>query len=132
MELLRLLVIDPDSGLRAQLQSGHRAGIEVTVHPPPWPSSPGDAAVGHDVVLVGVDSALGLQTLSDLCSTPGAPPVVGIAGHGFDGKSLEHVLLLAEVRGAAATIMKPVTVDEIAVAVWAVTVRRQPRELKRA
>lgn len=124
MQRLRLLVIDPDEGLRAQVRSEHHAGIEFSLHAPRGPANPTEAAARFDVVLVGVDSMLGLQILADLCRSPGAPPVIGIAGHGFEGKSLEHILLLAEVRGAAATMIKPATLDEIAIAAWAVMLRR--------
>jgi hypothetical protein len=130
----RAVIIDPDEGLRALFRTTHHAGLEITLHAPRWPSPASDAVEGYDVAIVGVDTPLGLQVLADLAGRPASVPVIGIAGQGFEGKSLEHILLLAEVRGAAATIMKPATVDEIAVAVWAVTLHSEanPPMQKRA
>jgi hypothetical protein len=44
------------------------------------------------------------------------PPVIALAGRGAHGKSLEHVLLLAELRGAARSLPKPLDAVELALA----------------
>jgi DNA-binding response OmpR family regulator len=122
---VRLFVIDPDEAMQAEAGAMAIQGFDVHRHPPRRPASVADA-MPYDIAVIGVDTAAGLQLLADLCSSPGAPPVIGIAGQGFEGKSLEHVLLLAEVRGAAATMTKPASAAEIALAVRAVMGLRQP------
>ena len=125
MTTLSLLVLDPDEAFRAALTKSVDARLAVTFHSPRWPASVVLAAAGHDVVLIGVDSALGLQAVADLCSRPNAPPVIAIGRKGFDARSLEHILTLAEVRGAAATMMKPADTAEIAAVAYGLRQRRE-------
>jgi len=70
----------------------------------------------RDVIVVGVDTSGGLDLVADLCSRPGMPPVIALAGRASHGKSLEHVLLLAELRGAALSLPKPIDGVELALA----------------
>lgn len=70
----------------------------------------------RDVVVVCVECAAGLALVADLSGRPGAPPVIAIGAEGFEGKSLEHVLLLAEVRGAKLTLPKPIEAPELVLA----------------
>jgi hypothetical protein len=44
------------------------------------------------------------------------PPVIALAGRASHGKSLEHVLLIAELRGAALSLPKPIDGVELALA----------------
>ncbi len=122
---IRVLLIDPDEAARTAFRGICEADIEACVHPLRWPASVADAPSGCDVVIVGVDTAVGLQVLADLCSRTGGPPAIGMAAAGFEGKSLEHVLLLAELRGAAATIAGPAEAVEIVLAIRAVIALRQ-------
>jgi len=117
---VRVLLIDPDETDRTAFMAIRDPDIEPCLHPVRWPVSVADAASDYDVVIVGVDTAVGLQVLADLSARPASPPTIAIAGSGFDGKSLEHVLLLAELRGAAATSTGPAEAREIALAIRAV------------
>ena len=130
---LKLLAIDPDENFRSALGGAGNPRLTVTLHSPCWPSNIVKAAMGFDVVLIGVETALGLQVVADLCSRPSAPPVIAIGRKGFDGKSLEHILVLAEVRGAAATMIKPADATEIAAVAHAIRQRREaPRRLPKS
>ncbi len=67
-----------------------------------------------DVVVVNLDLVNGLDLLASLCGRPDAAPVIGIGSRGQGGSSLEHLLLLAELRGAAAALPGPIDVIELA------------------
>lgn len=123
---VRALLIDPGEAARAAFKVAETADLKVVLHPEPWPTSVADAASGFDVVLIGVDTQVGLQLVEALCAFPGAPPVIAVASRGFAGKSLEHVLVLAELRGACATIIGPADAQEFARAIKGVLPRRQP------
>lgn len=113
---LQILVVDEDDMLMSE--------VEALAHPAISFSrlSPGQVSASHgpfadrDVVVVGVDNSGGLDLVADLCARPGMPPVIALAGRGAHRKSLEHVLLLAELRGAALSLPKPIDGVELALA----------------
>ena len=72
--------------------------------------------------MVNLDNAGGLDLLGKLCAQGGCP-VIGLGSRGRDGHSLEHLLLLAELRGAAAI---PGPIDAIELALNALEVLRAP------
>lgn len=123
---IRALLIDPGDDTRAAFKASEAVDLKAVLHPAPWPTSVADTASGFDVVLIGVDTPAGLQLVEALCARPGTPPVVAVANRGFAGKSLEHVLVLAELRGACATIIGPADAQEFARAIKGVLARRQP------
>jgi ribosomal protein S5 len=63
-----------------------------------------EVASGFDVVMIDMDAASDLQLVSELCARPGSPAVVALARRGFAGKSLEYVLVMAEVRSVSAKL----------------------------
>jgi hypothetical protein len=63
-----------------------------------------EVASGFDAVMIDMDAASDLQLVSELCARPGSPAVVAFARRGFAGKSLEYVLVMAEIRGLSATL----------------------------
>lgn len=109
---LRLVVVDTDAKFRSELGSLRHAGVEIVFVEPlalanatmPWTS--------RDVVVVGVETPRALALVATICGYPEAPPVIAVGGAGFEGKSLEHVLLLAEVAGAVAGLPKPIAAPE--------------------
>lgn len=58
---------------------------------------------------------------------PRMPPVVALAGRGSHGKSLEHILTLAELRGAALALPKPIDAVELALAAIELVRSRLPK-----
>lgn len=67
-----------------------------------------------DAVVVNLDLLNGLDLLASLCGRPTSPPVIGIGSRSQRGRSLEHLLLLAELRGAAAALPGPIDASELA------------------
>lgn len=69
-----------------------------------------------DALVVNLDLADGLNLLDDLCGRPDVAPVIGIGSRGQGGRSLEHLLLLAELHGAAAALPGPIDAIDLALA----------------
>lgn len=110
---LRLLVVDTDAAFRSELRSLKHAGIEVVLVEPSVLIGAAAHVSNRDVVVVCVETAASLARVADICKRPDAPPVIAIAAAGFEHKSLEHVLLLAEMRGATAALPKPIDAPEL-------------------
>ena len=123
---LKVLVMDQDPALQAALQSFSLAGTQIGFLALTTATASRKQAGLADVVIVGVDCASGLSLAADLCSQPTMPPVIAIGGAGFDGKSPEHVLLLADLAGAALSLPKPVTASELMAAAVGVAGKRRP------
>lgn len=102
---IRILVVDADQAFQKELASIAGVGVHVA-----FASAP---VAGYDVVVIGVENPAALAMISPFRSRHAAP-IIAIAGAGHAGKSLEHVLLMAELRGAALALPKPVTADELA------------------
>lgn len=113
---LKILVIDDDDMLLAEIGSLNHGAIEFSSLSPAHVSASGGPLCDRDVLIVGVDTSGGFDLLADLCRRPGAPPIIALAGTGRHGKSLEHILLLAELRGAALGMPKPIDAIELALA----------------
>ena len=113
---LKILVVDDDPLLMIDAESLDHPAIEFSALSPSQVSASRGPILDRDVVVVGVDTAGGLDLLTDLCKRPGMPPVIALAGRGAHGKSLEHILLLAELRGAAFSLPKPLDAIELALA----------------
>lgn len=123
---LKVLVMDPDPALQAALQSFSIAGTQIGFLAHTGANASRKQAALADVVIVGVDCASGLSLVSDLCSRPAMPPVIAIGGASIDGKSPEHLLLLADLAGAALSLPKPVTAAELMAAAVRVAGKRRP------
>ena len=110
---IRMLVADRDEALRADLRSLSHIGVAVEFSDARTLDEIQPQLDRHDVVVVSVASGLDLKLITDLCSLPAAPAVIALAEAGFEGKPLEHTLLLAEIRGASATLVKPLDAAEL-------------------
>lgn len=129
---LRLLVVDPDEKFRAELGALKQVGIEVAFVEPSGLLNCVTHATNRDVVVVCVETPARLALLADVCKRPDAPPVIAIGGAGFERKSLEHILVLAELRGAAASLPKPIEGPELVLAATHVQLRAPRRERQAA
>lgn len=127
---LGILVIDPDDRLRAALSSvivvGTRFSFLTHGHAP----HPNEDLSAHDVVVVGVDRPGGLSLVADICARRDAPPVIALAGAPVENKSIEHILLLAQVRGAASALPKPIETDELVLEVMKIASRTASERVK--
>lgn len=110
---LRLVVVDTDTTFRSELGSLIDFGIEVVFAKPLALADASMQWTGRDVAVVCVETPKALALVAAICRHPMAPPVVAVGGAGFDGKSLEHILLLAEVRGAVAALPKPIAAPDL-------------------
>ncbi|RYG33883.1 MAG: hypothetical protein EON93_08925 [Burkholderiales bacterium] len=113
---LQILVIDEDDILLSEVDALSHPSIAFSKLSLGQVSSSHGPFADRDVVIVGVDSSRGLDLLADLCARPGMPPIIALAGRGSHRKSLEHILLLAELRGAALALPKPIDGVELALA----------------
>ena len=109
----RVVVVDTDEAFRAELGALIHVGIEVVLVEPTALADITMQWTNRDVVVVCVGTPKALALVATLCRHPLAPPVIGVGGAGFEGKSLEHILLLAEVRGAVATLPKPIAAPDL-------------------
>jgi hypothetical protein len=117
---LTLLIVDPDDGFQAELRSANIAGMHP-VFLDRHSVCPVRVQMEHaDVLVIGVECPGGLSLLADLCGRPSMPPVIAVSGLGFEGKSIEHVLLLAEIRGAALALPKPLEARDLFIAAQSV------------
>lgn len=121
---LRFQVFDADKALHAELKSLSAVGMDIVVREAASLVGRGMSFADRDVVVVNVETAAGLALVAQICAREDAPAVIAIGGKGFGRKPLEHVLVLAEVRGAVATLPKPFDAAELAMA--AIQVRRRP------
>ena len=127
----RVVVVDTDEAFRAELGALIHVGIEVVFVEPTALADITMQWTNRDVVVVCVGTPKALALVATLCRHPLAPPVIGVGGAGFEGKSLEHILLLAEVRGAVATLPKPIAAPDLvltATQAQAHSRLREPRE----
>lgn len=115
----RVRIVEPDARARTSLANIQVVGLQISFAPPDS-HPPHEQLAMADAVVIAVDRPSGLDLVAALGARSGAPPVIAIGGEGHDGKSLEHVLLQAEVRGAAATLVKPFSPQELAAAVFSV------------
>lgn len=113
---LKILIVDDDDLLMSEADALGHPAIAFSALSPGQVSASRGAFGDRDVIIVGVDTSGGLDLVADLCSRPGMPPVIALAGRASHGKSLEHVLLLAELRGAALSLPKPIDGVELALA----------------
>lgn len=116
LDHLTILIVDDDDLLKSEADAlGHPAIAFSALSPKQVSASQGSLS-DRDIVVVGVDTPGGLDLVADLCGRPGMPPVIALAGRASHGKSLEHILLLAELRGAALSLPKPIDGVELALA----------------
>lgn len=119
---VRILLVGADPLLEAEALSLDHAAIAFTAADPVRVSAAREASTDHDVIVVNLDNAGGLELLGKLCAHGGCP-VIGFGSRGRDGHPLEELLLQAELRGAAAI---PGPIDAIELALLALEVLRAP------
>jgi predicted O-methyltransferase YrrM len=122
---IRALLIASGEAQRAAFKAAESKDIEAVLHPLRQPAVLAEEASGFDVVLIDLDNATDLQLISSVCALPDAPAVIAIASRGFSGKPLEYVLVMAEIRGASATVAGEVDTVEFRHAIRAAASRRQ-------
>lgn len=111
-----VLIVDPDDAFQAELRSVVAPGMQLVFLDLENATPARAQAARADVAAIAVDSAAGLSLVADLCGHPAMPPVIALSGAGFEGKSVEHVLLLAEARGAALALSKPLDAHDLLLA----------------
>lgn len=125
----KILIIDPDAMLAADARDLGFSALEVQ-------SAASVAEIelalrrGCDVAVISLDLAGGFEAMERLCADRNGPPVIAIASRGRNGASLEHTLTLAELRGAAATLPKPVDASELALAAVNVLAMLRPADAR--
>ena len=112
---VRILLVGPSPLLEAEAKDVEHPAIAFATADPSRIAASREAARDYDVVVVNLDHIGGLDLLADLCARPGAGPVIGLGALGVPGRSLEHLLLLAELRGAALAIPGPIDAIELVV-----------------
>jgi len=121
---VRILLVGASPLLEAEARDFDHPAIAFVTADPARVAASRETATDCDVVVVNLDHLGGLDLVADLCSRPGAGPVIGLGALGVTGRSLEHLLLLAELRGAALAIPGPI--DAIELALNALEVLRVP------
>jgi len=114
--LLDLLLIDDDELLIADAQSISHAAIRIAFA--------ADATSAHrllaeqefDAVMINVGLPGGSELIEQLGRGGLNVPVVAIAAAGLLGRTLEHTLTIAELRGAALALPKPIDAIELVTA----------------
>jgi hypothetical protein len=116
LQQLHVLIVDEDDLLLSEVEGLSHPAIAFSHLAPSQVSASHGPFADRDVVVVSVDTPGGLDLVTDLCSRPGMPPVIALAGRSANRKPLEHVLLLAELRGASLSLPKPIDGVELALA----------------
>jgi DNA-binding response OmpR family regulator len=126
MAEVRLLLIETDDLLLADIAGlGHSEIVAETLSSAEA-VEPVSLAGRCDVLVINIDMPGGFELLEKVCRMRIGPPVIALAGHGVQGRTLEHVLILAELRGAAMALPKPIDADELALASLRVLERERP------
>jgi DNA-binding response OmpR family regulator len=115
---LQIHFLNPDESLLAGAETLRHPAIHFQLPSAPAASLP--IPLDAQVVVVSVDTALGLELVKLARRQAGGRPVIAMAGQGHARKSLEHILVLAELRGAAATLVRPFDAHDLAVSAMAV------------
>jgi DNA-binding response OmpR family regulator len=114
--LLDLLLIDDDELLIADAQSISHSAIRIAFA--------ADAASAHrlmaervfDAVAINVGLPGGFELIEQMSGGGLGVPVVAIAAAGLSGRTLEHTLTIAELRGATLALPKPIDAIELVAA----------------
>lgn len=110
----RILLVGASPLLEAEALGLEHPGIAFVAADPVRIAASRETIRDCDAVMVNLDLVNGLDLLASLCGRPDAPPVIGVGSRGQGGSSLEHLLLLAELRGAAAALPGPIDALELA------------------
>lgn len=127
-EHLKILLIDDDELLISDAQGLGHPGIEFSSLSPARAAASKKLAIKFDVVAVAADAPGALDLIDELCLRDGMPPVIALGGRGTPGRSLEQLLTLAEMRGAALALPKPIDAVELALAALILIGSRSPKK----
>jgi DNA-binding response OmpR family regulator len=123
---VRILLVDDDDLLFADMAGlGHREIAAATLASADA-VEPISLAGRCDVLVVNIDMPGGFDLLEKVCRMRIGPPAIALAAQGCPGQTLEHRLILAELRGAAMALPKPIDADELALASLRVLERERP------
>jgi hypothetical protein len=121
-------LVDPDDLLAAD--AGALSHPEIEFLPTTLAGAAAHPAEECDAIVLPIDSPAMLELLAALCAREGAPPVIAIAGRGWPGRPLEFILTLAELRGAAMGLPRPIDALELALAAVEVVGRTRPHNAR--
>lgn len=110
----RILLVGASPLLEAEALGLEHPALTFVAADPARIAASRDSIRDCDVVVVNLDLVNGLDLLANLSGRPDATPVIGFGSRGQGGSSLEHLLLLAELRGAAAALPGPIDTIELA------------------
>jgi DNA-binding response OmpR family regulator len=127
-ERLKILLIDDDELLISDAQRLGHPDIEFSSLTRARAAASKKPLSKFDIVVVAVDAPGALDLIGELCLREGTPPVIALGGRGTLGRSLEQILILAEMRGAALALPKPIDPIELALAALELIGRRSPEK----
>ncbi len=113
---VRILLIDNDELLLSDMKGlGH---AELAVGNLDFADSFDILALAGrcDVVVINIDLPAGFELLERAALVNIGPQVIALAGNSVSGRTLEHTLILAELRGATVALPKPIDAAELALA----------------
>ena len=128
LQRFRILLVDPDDLLAAD--AGALSHPEIEFLPTTLPAASAQPAGDCDAIVLPIDSPATLELLAALCGREDAPPVIAIAGSGWAGRPLEFILTLAELRGAAVGLPRPIDALELALAAVEIVGRAKPQSAR--
>ena len=111
--LLDLLLIDDDELLIADAQSISHSAIRIAFTADAASALRLVAERGFDAVVINVGLLGGFELTEQMGRGGLGVPVVAIAAAGLSGRTLEHTLTIAELRGAALALPKPIDAIEL-------------------
>jgi len=127
-ERLKILLIDDDELLISDAHGLGHPDIEFSSLTRARAAASRKLLAKFDVVAIAVDAPGALDLIGELCLREGMPPVIALGRHGTLGRSLEQILTLAEMRGAALALPKPIDAIELALAALELIGRRSPEK----
>ncbi len=110
---VRILLVGAPPMLESEALGLNHPAISFVAADPARIAASRDTIRDFDIVVVNLDHTAGLDLLAGLCSRPNSAPVIGLGSRAQPGRSLEHLLLLAELRGAAAALPGPIDAVEL-------------------
>ncbi|HVY90124.1 MAG TPA: hypothetical protein VG942_14735 [Hyphomonadaceae bacterium] len=131
---LKLLLIEDDELLILDTKSLAHPDVEFCVVTPGYAAASRAEFNGYDAIIICINAPVANEALPDLCRRNPTVPVIALGSSGLNGHSLEHTLTLAELRGAALALPKPIDALELALATVDLLERRAgeikpPKEL---
>lgn len=111
--ILNCLLIDDDAGLIADVYRYDASVACFTVAKTAAAARELAAEYDYDAIFLNLGIADGMDLVGQLTADSFGSPLIAIASHGLDGRTLEHTLLLAELRGAAMSYPKPIEAAEL-------------------